>query len=668
MAENLQEIILSVITGTVDPTTVTPDFIGQGYLNTSTNILFFAKSLTIGDYEEIIDINSTVATQAHDQNTDTKLDDGEVNEVTSSDLRIHLDNLTKHRLINDGISTLTNLYSASQIDALIVASTSNLDIKNSVVTVADSNVTLSGEQTINGVLTSASRVGVVGQTLSEQNGIYITSSGAWTRATDADENSEVTNGLSFFVSNSGSTKNGNQYILITLDPIVLDTTPLTFIEVPRIVLGTTSGTATEGDDPRIPTQDENDALIGTNGTPSSINKYVTDSDVRLHTQNTDTILTTNGVTALLNAGILKINLLSDDAVNIQIDEIRARDGDGLKLNDDGGNGIFIEDGGNIGIGIANPLQKLHTFGTLSTIANRIETSDTDIGSLASLRLKTGASANVWQWFTRNGDFFAGIHTVDDYLVIKDGGNIGINNDSPNDKLDVIGNIRVSGNLTDGTNSVTPAELRTHLDDILTNPHDVTKTQVGLSNVTNDSQLKRSAGDLNSFPSKANPDLLDVVIIEDSADSFNKKKIDLSEIKGLVLDKARFFLPNTNTSGSKGNYLVATLGANASINLTFKIPSDFVSLVALEVFYIVNATVAGQNIDLTSDYALAGQILNFNSESLLAEAFSGTIDIIGVQDIAEVFTGLVADHICGLTWKNNAIGTGLNILGIKLRYE
>lgn len=34
-------------------------------------------------------------------------------------------------------------------------------------------------------------------------------------------------------------------------------------------------------DPRIPTQSENDALVGTSGTPSSSNKYVTDADTRL---------------------------------------------------------------------------------------------------------------------------------------------------------------------------------------------------------------------------------------------------------------------------------------------------------------------------------------------------------------------------------------------------
>lgn len=46
------------------------------------------------------------------------------------------------------------------------------------------------------------------------------------------------------------------------------------------VYGTTTNTATEGNDARVPSQAENDALQGTNGVPSNTNRYVTDSDPR----------------------------------------------------------------------------------------------------------------------------------------------------------------------------------------------------------------------------------------------------------------------------------------------------------------------------------------------------------------------------------------------------
>jgi len=61
--------------------------------------------------------------------------------------------------------------------------------------------------------------------------------------------------------------------------------------------------------------------------------------------------------------------------------------------------------------------------------------------------------------------------------------------------------------------------------------DYNATQVGLGNVTNDAQLKRAAGDLNTFTEKATPVEDDIVIIEDSEDTFNKKKVKLANMLG-----------------------------------------------------------------------------------------------------------------------------------------
>ena len=58
---------------------------------------------------------------------------------------------------------------------------------------------------------------------------------------------------------------------------------------------------------------------------------------------------------------------ASDGQQINIDQIMARDGDGLALNEDGGLGIFIEDGGFVGIGDNNPDNKLDVeFGTITT--------------------------------------------------------------------------------------------------------------------------------------------------------------------------------------------------------------------------------------------------------------------------------------------------------------
>lgn len=61
--------------------------------------------------------------------------------------------------------------------------------------------------------------------------------------------------------------------------------------------------------------------------------------------------------------------------------------------------------------------------------------------------------------------------------------------------------------------------------------DYNATQVGLGNVTNDTQLKRAGADFNTFVEKATPVDDDIVLIEDSADTFNKKKAKLANLLG-----------------------------------------------------------------------------------------------------------------------------------------
>ena len=51
-----------------------------------------------------------------------------------------------------------------------------------------------------------------------------------------------------------------------------------------------------------------------------------------------------------------------DGKYFKSDKLRARDGDGLYLVDDADNGIFVEDGGNVGIGTTSPSGKLGVKG------------------------------------------------------------------------------------------------------------------------------------------------------------------------------------------------------------------------------------------------------------------------------------------------------------------
>jgi hypothetical protein len=88
-------------------------------------------------------------------------------------------------------------------------------------------------------------------------------------------------------------------------------------------------------------------------------------------------------------------------------------------------------------------------------------------------------------------------------------------------------------ILDNTNESFTTSLKSNYDNHLANtnnPHSVTKAQIGLSNVTNDAQLKRADGDINSFTEKTSLVDNDITLIEDSASSYSKKKTKISTIK------------------------------------------------------------------------------------------------------------------------------------------
>ena len=82
---------------------------------------------------------------------------------------------------------------------------------------------------------------------------------------------------------------------------------------------------------------------------------------------------------------------------------------------------------------------------------------------------------------------------------------------------------------DTTDEVTSVFSRTGA--VTAQTGDYTPTQVGLGNVTDDAQLKRAANDINTFTEKVVPIADDILIMEDSADSFNKKKVKLTNLIG-----------------------------------------------------------------------------------------------------------------------------------------
>lgn len=129
----------------------------------------------------------------------------------------------------------TTVSSQGAIKAYVDAAVLNTDTKDPVVTttLTGENIDLSSAlingATIGGfVVSTGDRVLLTGQTDASENGIYIVvASGAASRSPDANTSAEVTYGMTTYVIDGNSA--GQRATLVTPNPIVLDTTDLTFV-------------------------------------------------------------------------------------------------------------------------------------------------------------------------------------------------------------------------------------------------------------------------------------------------------------------------------------------------------------------------------------------------------------------------------------------------------
>ncbi len=104
-----------------------------------------------------------------------------------------------------------------------------LAIKVAVRVATTANITLSGLQTVDGVVLAAEdRVLVKDQTDATLNGIWSVSTGPWTRTMDADGNTDLANALQVLVI-SGTLNGGYKtYVLTSPDPVTIGTSNITW--------------------------------------------------------------------------------------------------------------------------------------------------------------------------------------------------------------------------------------------------------------------------------------------------------------------------------------------------------------------------------------------------------------------------------------------------------
>jgi hypothetical protein len=192
---------------------------------TATKLTFNSKGLvTSGTTLDATDIPTLTAAKISD--FDTQVQTNRLDQLAAPTAAVALNgqNLT-------GLADPVNAQDAAT-KAYVDAAALGLDVKESVVALSDSNITLSGEQTVDGIaLVAGDRILVTGQTDATQNGIYVVAAGAWGRSTDADNTpgNEVSGGMFTFVE-QGTTYGDSGWVLTTNGPITLGTDELVFTQ------------------------------------------------------------------------------------------------------------------------------------------------------------------------------------------------------------------------------------------------------------------------------------------------------------------------------------------------------------------------------------------------------------------------------------------------------
>ena len=126
---------------------------------------------------------------------------------------------------NDGIL----YYKDSSGVVQVLASGSSVSIL-SVLVATTANITLSGTQTIDGVsVTASQRVLVKDQTLSQNNGVYVASAGAWARSIDTNSSSEIAGRI--ISVRSGTLNGGEQFATTFKSTDTLGTTAMLWFQV-----------------------------------------------------------------------------------------------------------------------------------------------------------------------------------------------------------------------------------------------------------------------------------------------------------------------------------------------------------------------------------------------------------------------------------------------------
>lgn len=179
-----------------------------------------------------------------------------------------------------------------------------------------------------------------------------------------------------------------------------------------------------------------------------------------------------------------------------------------------------------------------------------------------------------------------------------------------------------------------------------------------------------SAEINAITEKAIPIDADLLLIEDSADSNNKKMVQVGNLpsagtKEFIVYPKLASGPLAGTPDVVGDFPADRMGGSEETQFVFFIPNDFSSVTSIEVMIIPDTTET-IGYDLTSDYGAVGEVYNFNSESSLTQTLAVTINVITEIDVSGVFSSVAAGDYCGLRLISNT--SDLEVVALRFKYQ
>ena len=305
-------------------------------------------------------------------------------------ITVNTDNVAINFKDEDDMSSnsATKLATQQSIKAYVDSVAQGLNVKTACAVATTANITLSGEQTIDGVATSTSRVLVKDQTDASENGVYVSASGAWSRATDFDNPQEV---ASSFIFIEGGTNYADTGWVCTNEPesVTVGTDDITFSQFSdagHITAGT--GLTKTGNTLSVDASQTQITSVGAldagsitsnfgsidNGSSTASFGSTTVSSLRVNS-GTDNIAATFEST---DAGSY-INII--DNTSGTFGGLIGVVGDDIVFSPNNVERLRIDSSGNVGIGEPSPSNLLHLKGNASTTQIEVENSASAHGGI-----------------------------------------------------------------------------------------------------------------------------------------------------------------------------------------------------------------------------------------------------------------------------------------------